>query len=86
MAKYNDFQTLLSELKNDITIKNGIILENNRRYNIERKINNKWELISLSQYKNSEDLILVETKELTFTISRWNDTFTLSQQISINTI
>ncbi len=85
MAQYNDFQTLLSDLKNNITIKNGIILENTRKYNIERKINNKWELISLSQYKNSEDLILIETKELTFTISRWNDTFTLSQQISLNT-
>ena len=85
MKTYNDFQTLLEDLKNNITIKNGLILENSEKYNITRKINNKWELISLSQYKNSEDLILVETEELAFTISRWDEAFTLGQQISINT-
>lgn len=82
---YKDFATLLIQLENDINIKNGLILPNIKKYSITRKINSEWEEINLSQYENSEDLILVETKEFAFTISRWNDTFTLGQQITLKT-
>ena len=85
MTTYQDFKTLLQDLESNVKIVNGLILSNDKKYSIERKVNGKWELINLSQYKTSEDLILVETKDYAFTVSRWNDTFTISQQITRNT-
>ena len=79
---YQDFRTLLQDLRNEIVIEDGLILENTKIYSISRKVNGKWEIINLSQYRNSEDLILVETSEFAFTVSFWNDTFTISQQIT----
>ena len=85
IKKYESFRELLQDLENDIKIVNGLIVENFKKYIIERKINGNWELIHLSQYKNSEDLILVETNDFSFTVSRWNDIFSISQQITKNT-
>ena len=85
IKKYESFRELLQDLENDIKIVNGLIVENFKKYIIERKINNNWELIHLSQYKNSEDLILVETNDFSFTVSRWNDIFSISEQITKNT-
>ena len=79
---YQNFGTLLQDLRNDIVIEDGLILENTKIYSISRKVNGKWEIINLSQYKNSEYLVLVETKDHAFTVSFWNDTFTISQQIT----
>lgn len=83
--KYESFKELLKDLENDIKIVNGLIIENFKKYKIDRKINGNWEIISLSQYKNSEDLILVETNDFSFTVSKWNDIFSISQQITKNT-
>ena len=83
--KYESFKELLKDLENDIKIVNGLIIENFKKYKIDRKINGNWQIISLSQYKNSEDLILVETNDFSFTVSRWNDIFSISQQITKNT-
>lgn len=85
MKNYKDFQTLLNDLENDIKIIDGIIQENDKKYVVSRKVNGAWENITLSQYKNSEDLILVDTNEFSFTVSRWDADFTISQQISQNT-
>lgn len=85
MTTYQDFGTLLQDLENNVKIENGLILENTKKYSIDRKVNGKFENIILSQYKTSEDLILVETKDYAFTVSRWNDTFTISQQITRGT-
>jgi len=85
IKKYESFRELLQDLENDIKIVNGLIVENFKKYIIERKINGNWELIHLSQYKNSEDLILVETNDFSFTVSRWNDIFSISEQITKNT-
>jgi len=82
MTTYEDFRTLLQDLENDIKIENDSIIENTKKYSISRRVNGKFENIILSQYKNSEDLILVETKDYAFTVSRWNDTFTISEQIT----
>ncbi len=82
MTTYQDFRTLLQDLENNVKIENGLILENTKKYSISRSVNGKFENIILSQYKNSEDLILVETNDYSFTVSRWNDTFTISQQIT----
>jgi len=85
IKKYESFRELLQDLENDIKIVNGLILGNLKKYKIDRKINGNWEMIYLSQYKNSEDLILVETNDFSFTVSRWNDIFSISQQITKNT-
>ena len=85
MENYKDFDTLLQELKNDIITEDGIIQKNAKRYVISRKVNGTFENITLSQYKNSEDLILVETKKHSFTVTRWDADFTISQQITQNT-
>ncbi len=85
IKKYESFRELLQDLENDIKIVNGLILGNLKKYKIDRKINGNWELIFLSQYKNSEDLILVETNDFSFTVSRWNDIFSISEQITKNT-
>ena len=85
IKKYESFRELLQDLENDIKIVNGLIVENLKKYKIDRKINGNWELIFLSQYKNSEDLILVETNDFSFTVSRWNDIFSISEQITKNT-
>jgi len=85
MTTYQDFGTLLQYLENNVKIENGLILENTKKYSIDRKVNGKFENIILSQYRNSEDLILVETNDYAFTVSRWNDTFTISQQITKGT-
>lgn len=85
IKKYESFRELLKDLENDIKIVNGLILGNLKKYKIDRKINGNWELIFLSQYKNSEDLILVETNDFSFTVSRWNDIFSISEQITKNT-
>jgi len=85
MKNYGDFDTLLQEMKNDIITVDGIIQKNAKRYVISRKVNGAFENITLSQYKNSEDLILVETKEHSFTVTRWDADFTISQQITQNT-
>jgi|11BtaG_2_1085332.scaffolds.fasta_scaffold18705_2 hypothetical protein len=85
MTNYNNFQTLLQDLKGDITIVDGIIQKNDKKYVISRKVNDTWENITLSQYSNSEDLILVDTNDFSFTVSRWDANFTISQQISKNT-
>ena len=85
IKKYESFRELLQDLENDIKIVNGLILGNLKKYKIDRKINGNWEMIFLSQYKNSEDLILVETNDFSFTVSRWNDIFSISEQITKNT-
>ena len=85
MNTYENFGTLLQDLENNVEIVNGLILENTKKYSIDRKVNGKWEIIHLSQYRNSEDLILVETNDYAFTVSRWNDTLTISQQITKGT-
>ena len=85
IKKYESFRELLQDLENDIKIVNGLILGNLKKYKIDRKINGNWEMIYLSQYKNSEDLILVETNDFSFTVSRWNDIFSISEQITKNT-
>jgi|TARA_R110001592_G_C12645991_1_gene700758 hypothetical protein len=85
IKKYESFRELLQDLENDIKIVNGLIIENLKKYKIDRKINGNWEMIFLSQYKNSEDLILVETNDFSFTVSRWNDIFSISEQITKNT-
>ena len=85
IKKYESFRKLLQDLENDIKIVNGLIVENLKKYKIDRKINGNWEMIFLSQYKNSEDLILVETNDFSFTVSRWNDIFSISEQITKNT-
>ncbi len=85
IKKYESFRELLQDLENDIKIVNGLIVENLKKYKIDRKINGNWEMIFLSQYKNSEDLILVETNDFSFTVSRWNDIFSISEQITKNT-
>ena len=85
MNTYENFGTLLQDLENNVKTKDGLILENDKRYSISRSVNGKFEIIHLSQYKNSEDLILVETNDYAFTVSRWNDTFTISQQITKGT-
>tara|TARA_R110002073_G_scaffold317626_1_gene491254 strand:+ start:274 stop:534 length:261 start_codon:yes stop_codon:yes gene_type:complete len=84
MKNYENFKTLLQDLKNNIKIVDGLILENAEKYIISRKVNGIWELIMLSQYKNSEDLILVETNDFAFTVSRWDYLFSISQQITKN--
>lgn len=81
---YNDFRTLLTELKNEIKIVDGLIIENLKKYQITRRVNGEWELITLSQYKTSPDLILVETNEFAFTIHR-DGYFTEGQQITCAT-
>ena len=85
IKKYESFRELLKDLENDVKIVNGLIVENFKKYKIDRKINGNWEMIYLSQYKNSEDLILVETNDFSFTVSRWNDIFSISEQITKNT-
>ena len=85
MTNYNNFQTLLQDLKEDVKIVDGIIQNNDKQYVISRKVNGVWENITLSQYRNSEDLILVDTNDFSFTVSRWDANFTISQQISKNT-
>lgn len=85
MTTYENFGTLLQDLENNVKIENGLILENTKKYSISRNVNDKFENIILSQYRNSEDLILVETNDYAFTVSRWNDTFTISQQITKGT-
>ena len=74
MTTYQDLGTLLKDLENNIETIDGLIVDNAMRYAIDRKINGKFETIVLSQYRNSEDLILVETNEYAFTVSRWNET------------
>ena len=86
MTTYQNFGTLLQDLENNVKIVDGLILSNDKKYSIQRKVNGKWELIKLSQYKTSQDLILVETNNSVFTVSRWNNDFTISQQITKNTI
>lgn len=86
MKNYQDFTTLLQDLENNVKNVNGLILSNDKKYSIERKINGVWEVINLSQYKTSQDLILVETNNLAFTVSRWDNDFTISQQITKQTI
>lgn len=85
MTNYNNFQTLLQDLKEDIAIVDGIIQKNDKKYVISRKVNGNWEDITLSQYKSSEDLILVDTNDFAFTVSRWDANFTISEQISQKT-
>jgi hypothetical protein len=85
MTNYKDFQTLLQDLKSDIKIVDGITQKNDKKYVISRKVNGTWENITLSQYKSSDDLILVDTNDFTFTVSRWDANFTISEQISQNT-
>ena len=85
MTTYQDFGTLLQNLENNIKIENGLLLSNYIKYSLERKVNGKWELINLSQYKTSEDLILVETNDYAFTVSRWDDTFSIGEQITRET-
>ncbi len=85
MTNYNNFQTLLQDLKRDIKIVDGITQKNDKKYVISRKVNDTWENITLSQYKSSDDLILVETNDFAFTVSRWDANFTISEQISQNT-
>ena len=85
MENYQDFKTLLQDLENNVKIVNGLILSNDKKYSIERKINGAWQVINLSQYKTSQDLILVETNNLAFTVSRWHN-LTISQQITKKTI
>jgi len=80
--KYENFKTLLKDLEDDIKIVDGLIVENFKKYSISRKVNSIWEIICLSQYKNSGDLILVETKEHSFTVTRWDAIFTISEQIT----
>tara|TARA_R110002126_G_scaffold280350_1_gene427684 strand:- start:684 stop:944 length:261 start_codon:yes stop_codon:yes gene_type:complete len=84
MRTFENFGTLLTELENSIKIVDGLILENTEKYVIDRKVNGIFEDISLSQYKNSEDLILIETSNHAFCVSRWSD-LTISQQITIGT-
>jgi len=86
MKNYQDFRTLLNDMEKDFTIANGFVLPNDKKYSIERKINGVWETINLSQYKTSQDLILVETNNLAFAVSRWNNDLTISQQITKQTI
>jgi len=85
MTTYQDFGTLLKDLENNIKIVDGLILENTKKYSIDRKINGKFENIVLSQYRNSEDIILVETNDYAFTVSRWDDTFSIGEQITRGT-
>jgi|TARA_R110000796_G_scaffold14571_10_gene47647 hypothetical protein len=70
---YSNFQNLLNDLKTSV---------NNEVFKISRKINGNWEKISLSNYKNSEDLIFVQTQKLAFTVTRWDPNFTIGQQIT----
>ena len=76
MTTHNDFKTLLLDLAKTV---------NNEVLTISRKVNGIWEVISLSNYKNSADLILVEGKEFAFTVSRWDANFTIGQQITEQT-
>ena len=85
MSTYQDFGTLLKDLENNIKIVDGLILENTKKYSIDRKVNGKWELINLSQYKNSEDLILIESNNYAFTVSRWDNIFSIGKQITRET-
>ena len=88
MNPYKNFQTLLQDLQNDLKIINGLVPDtfvfspSDKKYTIQRRVNEKWELISLAQYRNSEDLILVETDDFAFCVSRWNPTYTISEQIT----
>tara|TARA_R110002126_G_scaffold89669_2_gene214134 strand:+ start:243 stop:506 length:264 start_codon:yes stop_codon:yes gene_type:complete len=85
MRTFENFGTLLIELKNSIKIVDGLILENTDKYVIGRRVKGKFEDISLSQYRNSEDLILVETINHAFCVSRWDESLTISQQITRGT-
>ena len=49
MKNYENFKTLLQDLKNNIKIVDGLILENAEKYIISRKVNGIWELIMLKQ-------------------------------------
>jgi hypothetical protein len=74
--EYSNFQTLLKDLETS---------KNNEKLTIQRKVNDRWELINLSNYRNSEDLILVETKHFAFTVTRWDNVLTIGRQITEKT-
>jgi len=86
-TQYTDFKTLLDTMQRDIRTEiDGegfrVIKTNPIKYTITRRVLGSWELITLSQYRNSEDLILVETSGCAFTVSRWCPCFTISEQIT----
>jgi len=87
-TKYTDFRTLLDTMQRDIRTEidgDGVVIKTNpHKYTITRRVLGSWELITLSQYRNSEDLILVETSGCAFTVSRWCPSFTISEQITRN--
>ena len=84
-TQFSDFQTLLDNMQRDIRTElegDRIVIKTNpHKYTINH-FQGHWELITLSQYKNSEDLILVETKESAFTVTKWCPIFTISEQIT----
>jgi|5_EtaG_2_1085323.scaffolds.fasta_scaffold17244_1 hypothetical protein len=79
MKTYKNFETLLNDMKNDMKIENGLIDYNFKSYHFEKGN----EIITLSQYNRSEDLILVQTDNSTFTISKWDDTHNELEQIEL---
>jgi len=87
-TKYTDFRTLLDTMQRDIRTEidgDGVVIKTNpHKYTITRRVLGSWELITLSQYRNSEDLILVETSGCAFTVSRWCPSFTIGEQITRN--
>jgi urate oxidase len=85
-TQFLDFKTLLDTMQRDIRTEidgDGIVIKTNpQKYTITRRVLGSWELITLSQYRNSEDLILVETSGCAFTVSRWCPYFTIGEQIT----
>jgi hypothetical protein len=85
-TQFSDFKTLLDTMQRDMRTEldeDGIVIKtNHHKYTITRRVLGSWELITLSQYRNSEDLILVEAGGCAFTVSRWCPTFTIGEQIT----
>jgi len=88
--KYESYLTLLEALEGDIkfvkidskyNLEGYTIQPNPKKYTITREVNGNLELITLSQYKNSENLILVETAGKAFTITSWCPDFSIGEQI-----
>ena len=60
----------------------SILVNTNTKLSVKKQVKGVWEVINLSNYRNSDDLVLVNTKNLAFTVTRWCPIWTIEEQIT----